>query len=64
MQLLGSDERKPFAEVETHLVAEPRARAGAGTVGLDDAMLEHMAHEIFILTHRAILSAPVDAAPH
>lgn len=49
VHLLGGDQRKAFAQVEAHLVAEHAAGACAGAVGLGCAMLEHMAHKGFIL---------------
>ncbi|MNS85947.1 hypothetical protein D3C72_1198280 [compost metagenome] len=52
VQLLGGHHRKAFAQVEAHLVAEHRARAGAGAVGLVGARLVHMAHEVEVLFHR------------
>jgi hypothetical protein len=38
VQLLGRDQRKALGEVEAHLVAEHRERAGAGAVVLADAV--------------------------
>ena len=32
MTALGSDQRKTFLQIETHLVAENRQRAGAGAI--------------------------------
>jgi hypothetical protein len=32
MQLLGREDRKALGQIETHLIAEDRARAGAGAV--------------------------------
>ena len=49
VHLLGRHQGEAFGEVEAHLVAEHAARSGAGAVGLFDAVLEHMAHEIFVL---------------
>ena len=43
---------KPAAEVEAHLVAEHRQRAGAGAVVLAVAVVAHVAHEIEVRLHR------------
>ena len=48
MHLFGGDQRKTLAQIETHLVAEHAARAGACAVGLLHTMRVHMAHEIFV----------------
>ena len=39
MDLLGGDEGKAVCQVEAHLVAEDRQRAGAGAVALARAVL-------------------------
>mmetsp|Transcript_50959 Transcript_50959/g.119503 ORF Transcript_50959/g.119503 Transcript_50959/m.119503 type:complete len:266 (+) Transcript_50959:42-839(+) len=49
MHLLRRHQREASGEVEAHLVAKHAARAGAGAVALLHAMLEHMAHEVFVL---------------
>lgn len=46
VHFLGGDERETFLQVEAHLVAEHRARARAGSVGLVCAMFKYMAHEV------------------
>ena len=51
MQLLGRHQRKAAREIEAHLVAEDRQRAGAGPVILADAVVAHVAHEVEILLH-------------
>ena len=48
---------KPCAEIEAHLMAEHRQRAGAGAVALFHAVGEHMFHQVEILPHR-LLKAP------
>ena len=57
MQLLGGDQRKAVREIEAHLVAEDRKRAGAGAVAFFHARLEHRLHEVVILAHLATDSA-------
>ena len=59
VQLLGGDEREAGTEVEAHLVAEDRQRAGAGAVALLRAVGEHMFHQVEVLAHG--LSRPTDA---
>ena len=54
MQLLGGDQRKTAREIEAHLMAEDRKRAGSGAVVLADAVVAHMAHEVEILLHGRI----------
>ena len=51
VQLLRRQQREPGGEVEAHLVAEHRTRAGAGPVALDDAVLEHVTHEVEVGLH-------------
>ena len=48
MHLFRGDQRKALAQIETHLVAEHTACAGAGAVRFFNAMRVHMAHEIFV----------------
>ena len=55
VQLLGGDQREALGEVEAHLMAEHRERAGAGAVALLHAVGEHVLHQIEILAHRASL---------
>ena len=49
VQPLGRDQREALRQVEAHLVAEHAARAGAGAVGLERAVLEHVAHQVEVL---------------
>ena len=57
VDLLRRDERKALAQVEAHLVAEHALRAGAGAVGLGDAMVADVAQEVFVLrAHRALVA--------
>ena len=51
VDLLGGDQREAGAEVEAHLVAEDRERAGAGAVGLLDALVEDAGEEVEVLLH-------------
>jgi len=46
VHLLGGDQREAVLQVEAHLVAEHGTCAGAGTVGLDRAMVADMAHQV------------------
>ena len=57
VHLLGGDQREALAQVEAHLVAEHAARAGAGAVGLGDAVVAHVAHEVFVLRADRALGA-------
>ena len=43
---------KPLGEIEPHLMAEHRQRAGAGAVALLHAVGEDVFHQIEILAHR------------
>jgi len=49
--LLGGEEGETLGEVEAHLVAEERTRAGAGAVAFLDAGFEDRAHEIKVEFH-------------
>lgn len=49
MQFFRCDQRKTFLQVKTHLIAEQRTCAGAGSVRLADAVLIDIFHELFIL---------------
>ena len=51
VQLLGRHQRKAFGQVEAHLMAEHRQRAGAGAVALLHAVGENVLHQIEILAH-------------
>src|SRR5690606_12828908 len=57
MQLLGGDQREAVVEVEAHLPAEHRARAGADAVVLDRAMFENVAQQVKIDLHASLPSA-------
>jgi hypothetical protein len=48
VHFFGGDKRKTLAQIETHLVPKHAARAGAGAVGLQHSLCEHMAHEVFV----------------
>ena len=48
MNFFGGDQREALAQIETHLMAEHTARAGAGAVGLFNPMRVDVAHEIFV----------------
>ena len=52
VQLFRGHQREPVLQVEAHLVAEHGTGAGAGAVGLDRAMVQHMAHQVVVLAHR------------
>jgi hypothetical protein len=52
VQLLRRHQGEPVLQVEAHLVAEHGPGAGAGAVRFDRAMLQHMAHQVVVLTHR------------
>src|SRR5690348_4136933 len=60
VQLLGGEHREAVVERKTHLMAEHRARAGAGAVALLHAALENLFHQIEILPHRPPL-LPVES---
>ena len=51
MQFFGSQQRKAFTQIKTHLVTKHRPRAGAGTVGFVDTIVENMAHKVVIGFH-------------
>src|SRR6185503_15333511 len=51
MQLLGGGDRKPFAEVEAHLMTEDRSRASAGAVMLLRAVGKDPFQQVMILAH-------------
>src|SRR5690606_11645964 len=54
VQLLRRDEREAVGEVETHLVTEYRAGAGAGPVGSIDAVAEDPGEQVEIGPHPAL----------
>src|SRR5262249_59437945 len=56
-QLLGGGKRKPARQVETHLMAEYRKRAGAGPIVLLDAIGEDPLHEVVRLAHACLPQA-------
>src|SRR5207302_8388938 len=62
MLLLSGDKRKALGEVEARLAAEHRERAGAGAVGLLDAVGKHALHEIKILAHPSATSRGLSGA--
>ena len=51
VQLLGGQHRKPGGQVEPHLVAEHRQRAGAGAVVLLRAVRENPFEQVVVLVH-------------
>ncbi|BCI71056.1 hypothetical protein SPKIRA_18860 [Sphingomonas paucimobilis] len=51
MQLLGGQDGKTLGQIEAHLVAEDRQRAGAGAVHLLHTLGQHPVHEVEILAH-------------
>jgi hypothetical protein len=56
MQLLGGEQRKPFPQVETHLVPEGTQGACPGTIGLFDACFQYVVQQVKILDHRFCLA--------
>src|SRR6185437_5424803 len=55
VQLLGGHERKAAPKIEPHLMAEDRARAGAGPVALLHALFQDAFHQVEILAHRCFV---------
>ena len=51
VHLLGRKQREARAEIEAHLIAEHRQRAGAGAVALAMTVVAHVAHEIEVGLH-------------
>jgi hypothetical protein len=51
VQLLGGDQRKAVGEIEAHLMAEHRERAGTGAVALLHALFQDAFHQVEILAH-------------
>jgi hypothetical protein len=51
VDLLGREQGEARAQVEAHLVAEDRKRAGAGAVGLARAVLEDVAQQLEVGLH-------------
>ena len=52
VQLLGGEQREAVGEIEAHLIAEHRQRAGAGAVALFRAAAQNVFHQIEVLAHR------------
>ena len=59
MNLLGGHQREAFIQVKAHLITKHAFGAGAGAVGLGNAVVVHVLHEVFVLTangaHKGIL---------
>lgn len=51
MQFLGGEQGEALFEVESHLIAEHRAGAGAGAVGFLHPVVHDVAEQIEILFH-------------
>ena len=51
MQFLGGENRKPFSQVKTHLMAEDTLGSGAGAIATKHSSLTHIAKKIKILLH-------------
>ena len=51
MQFLGSENRKPSAQVKTHLMAEDALGSDASAIAAEHSSLAHMAKKIKILLH-------------
>ena len=51
MELLGGQQGESLLKVESHLVAEHAARAGAGAVMLVGAVVSDMSQQVKILFH-------------
>jgi hypothetical protein len=49
MNFFGGDQWKAFVQIKTHLMAKYTGGACAGAVGFENAMVVHVAHEIFVL---------------
>lgn len=49
MDLLGGDQREAFVQIKPHLVAKHAFGAGAGAVGLGNALVVNVLHEVFVL---------------
>ncbi len=54
-QLLGRQHREAIAEIEAHLMAEHRQRAGPGPVGLFRAVGQNTFEQVVILIHLRFL---------
>ena len=50
-QLLGSQHRKSSGQIEAHLMAEDRQRAGAGAVAFLRAVRENSFQKVVVLIH-------------
>ncbi len=53
MQFLGGDRRKTQGEIKAHLIAEYRARARAGAIGLRHTVILNTTHELEIGLHES-----------
>ena len=51
MQFLGGENRKPYAQVKTHLIAENTLSSGAGPVASEHPSFAHMTQKGKILLH-------------
>ena len=51
VHLLGGDEREAGGQIEAHLMPEHAERAGAGAIGLANALGAHATHEVEVLLH-------------
>ena len=57
VQLLGRHHREALGQIETHLPAKDRARAGAGAVGFIVPVVENVAHQVEVGLHRVVCPA-------
>lgn len=55
VEFFGGEERKSVGEVESHLVAKNGTSAGAGAVGLVDAIVADVAEKVEILFHDSVV---------
>ena len=51
MELFGGEQREAVGQIETHLIAENRVCAGAGSVGFDSAVVKDMSEQLLVLFH-------------
>jgi len=51
VDLLGSDDRKTFCQIETHLMSEHRSSPNPSAVRAVDTLIHYTLKEVKVLTH-------------
>jgi hypothetical protein len=55
VELLGGEQGKALGEIVAHLCSEHGIGAGAGAIGLESAVVEHLAEQVEVALHLGML---------